>query len=57
MWVKEGGLDGSLGGEKADGSGSKPSIVPHITSMPMTISCLLLNNSLILLISKETVIK
>lgn len=57
IWVKEGGLDGNLGGEKPDGSGSKPSVVPHLSSMTMTISHLLLNISLILLISKETVIK
>lgn len=57
IWVKEGGVNRNLGGEKADGSNRKPRIMPHISSMPMTIFRLLLNISLILLISKETVIK
>ena len=55
--VGKGAVGRNLGGEKADGNGSKPSIVPHISSMPRTFSCLLLNISVILLISKETVIK
>lgn len=33
MWVKKGEVNGNLGREKADGNGSKPSIVPHISSI------------------------
>lgn len=28
MWLKGGGADGNLGGERAGGTDSKPSIVP-----------------------------